>query len=91
MQVEILTPMADGLGRVWKAGHRYEVDDDRGARLVEVGYAKAILSDVEQAVELLSLHGAGLLVAEDTAAELVIAAKQAGLPMHRRAGRKPRG
>ncbi len=82
MQVEILTPMADALGRSYRPGRRYEMDADEAKRLIAAGYAK-VIDDAGLVVNLLTAQGGGLLITKQTTKALVAAAKKAGIRTRR--------
>ena len=86
----MLTPMADRLGRAYRPGRHYEVADREAARLIEGGAARAATNELGRAMATLAARGAGVVVGEETDAELVQAAKNAGVRVQRRAGRPRR-
>ena len=79
----MLTSMGDALGRAYRPGQQYEMDDKRAAGLIEAGHAKAVESGAVVAVNLLKARGGGLVVTGRTDPALVAAAKAARLRVHR--------
>ena len=85
MQIEIVTPMADRLGRAYRPGRRYEITDSEARRLIAAGFARPA-SDARTAADLLSRLGGGLAVVKTTDLALVEAAKAKNIPIKRLRG-----
>lgn len=86
MQVEIITPMGDALGRAYRLNHRYEMPTEDAKRLIDAGFAKPVATDASLVVDLLTKYGGGLLVTKTTDQALIVAAKAARLPVKRQHG-----
>ena len=67
MLIKCLVSMGDALGRSFRPGAQYNVEDEEAERLIGAGYAIRVVPDHEQTVELLKAQNAGLAVTEATA------------------------
>ena len=79
MRVKMLVSMGSPIGRAYIPGKFYDLEDDEARSLIKAGFA---MPGWEPTIKHLHKHGAGLLVTDSTSAELVEAARAAGLPVH---------
>ena len=79
MQVKMLQPAADRLGRSWFKGAVYDIDPGKAQEFIGAGIAERVLSDAESAARTLKAAGVAIVALPGADELLVEAARAAGV------------
>ena len=79
MQIKMLQPAADRLGRSWLLGAVYDVNPERAQEFIHAGIAERVLSDAETAARTLKAAGVAIVALPGADELLIEAARAAGV------------
>ena len=79
MQIKMLQPAADRLGRSWFKGAVYDIDPGRAQEFIGAGIAERVLSDAETAARTLKAAGVAIVALPGADELLIEAARVAGV------------
>ena len=79
MQIRMLQPAADSLGRAWVKGAVYDVNGDQAQDFIGAGIAERALSEAETTARVLKASGVAIVAMPGSDELLVEAARAAGV------------
>ena len=79
MQIKMLQPAADRLGRPWYKGSVYDIDPERAQEFIGAGIAERVLSAAETTARALKAAGVAIVALPGADELLIDAARAAGV------------